>query len=281
MNECARYSEYISRLIDNDLNESESEELNKHICSCDECRSLYNAFTEVSSFISDDLDDVPEGFSENVMTSIRRASIKPVSPLKKYRKVISLAVSAAAIIAVVASVPNLMFSRSAKSAEFMNTAAPAAVSETYASGTVSNSARFAEKADFTADEAEVCEEALSEPAADINAPAVAYSAAANGSAVFASVMEDSAAQSCATVYTVEGSENCSAVYSFLTNDAYSITDNADSSEITDIFDIDLSDSRSVIHISAADGYIMFTVDDSDELFRCDKTITELTALLFQ
>ena len=64
MKDCEYFGELISRMVDEDLNDNESAELEAHMKSCPECRALYRAFMSVSDAIGDNLEDVPEGMTE-------------------------------------------------------------------------------------------------------------------------------------------------------------------------------------------------------------------------
>jgi len=97
---CNKYEDLISRLIDNELSDSERGELNDHIMHCEACRALYAAFSDISAIIESDLADVPADLTSNIMAEIRRDNIKAVPAVRKNKKAgtyIALAASIAAI----------------------------------------------------------------------------------------------------------------------------------------------------------------------------------------
>ena len=91
---CEKARELISCLIDGELSEKEQSEVLAHIEICPECRAVYDAFSAVSESLSE-LEEVPEGFSENVMGAIKAPPAKHKTPWVKY---LSLAACLALVI---------------------------------------------------------------------------------------------------------------------------------------------------------------------------------------
>lgn len=108
MKVCDDYSEMISAYVDGELTDEDADALEEHLQACEECRSALNAYREIALAISDDYEEVPEGFAESVMQKINSAE-------KKRRRgrisVITRWACAAACVAIVAIVsprlPNL------------------------------------------------------------------------------------------------------------------------------------------------------------------------------
>lgn len=81
MKSCEKYQEYISELIDGELDTATEEKLLAHIEQCDDCREMYLAFKAVSA--SMDLEDVPENLHEGIMNRVDIA----VKAKRTHRKV--------------------------------------------------------------------------------------------------------------------------------------------------------------------------------------------------
>ena len=76
MENCAVMQEWISRMLDEELNAEEQAALAKHLETCPDCRALYEAFSAVSGALREDLEEPPESLRENVMAEIRREEIR-------------------------------------------------------------------------------------------------------------------------------------------------------------------------------------------------------------
>ena len=70
MSDCDKYTELASRMIDGELDEREQEELRAHISACEDCRRVYEAFSAMSSAMSEGLEEPPEGLARGVMFKI-------------------------------------------------------------------------------------------------------------------------------------------------------------------------------------------------------------------
>ena len=102
---CDGYSEMISAYVDGELTDTETAALEEHLKTCEECRSALNAYREIALAISEDYEEIPEGFAEGVMQRVENAE-------KRCRcgriSVITRWACAAACIAIVVLVsPNL------------------------------------------------------------------------------------------------------------------------------------------------------------------------------
>ena len=86
--------ELISLLIDGELSDAESAGVREHIASCPECRRVYEAFSAVADSLCE-LEDVPEGLHEDIMSGIKR------SEKKRPRLIWLKSLSAAACLALV------------------------------------------------------------------------------------------------------------------------------------------------------------------------------------
>ena len=78
--ECEKYAELISRSIDGDLSSAEEEELNRHLESCADCRSLLKDLKDIRGF-GFELSEPPDGLKEKIMAKIKhekaRTRFKP------------------------------------------------------------------------------------------------------------------------------------------------------------------------------------------------------------
>ena len=69
MNDCEKYIELMSQMLDGELSEEQTSELRAHIASCEDCRKAFDAFTSVSEALSDELCEPPEMLAKGVMLS--------------------------------------------------------------------------------------------------------------------------------------------------------------------------------------------------------------------
>lgn len=78
MKNCEGYQEWISRLLDGDLSESEEEELRSHMETCLNCAAVYAAFSSLSEALSGDLAEPPARLREKVMADVRREKLRVI-----------------------------------------------------------------------------------------------------------------------------------------------------------------------------------------------------------
>ena len=71
MNDCEKYTELMSLMLDGELSAEQTSELRAHIASCENCRKVFDAFTSVSEALSEDLAEPPEMLAKGVMFKIR------------------------------------------------------------------------------------------------------------------------------------------------------------------------------------------------------------------
>lgn len=71
MNDCEKYMELMSQMLDGELPAEQAEALRTHIETCPECRRVYGAFQNVSEALSGELAEPPEMLSKGVMFKIR------------------------------------------------------------------------------------------------------------------------------------------------------------------------------------------------------------------
>lgn len=88
MNDCLKFENLISELIDNELDETEKIEVLEHIKTCKTCETMYNDFLAISLMMAETA-PVPEHFSENVMEKVaeidttKKPNLKLEKPAKK------------------------------------------------------------------------------------------------------------------------------------------------------------------------------------------------------
>lgn len=70
MESCREYIEKISAMIDGELDDLEKAKLLSHIDSCPECKSAYDAFSFISSAISNELNEPPKALAASIMKKI-------------------------------------------------------------------------------------------------------------------------------------------------------------------------------------------------------------------
>ena len=128
---CEKYPEMISAYIDGELSEEEKAELEAHLNICEDCRSAFEIYREISEGIALDLEEPPEDFADNVMSRIA------AEEGKKRRRVIRSFVGVAACAAIILlAMPLAIGTMKAGSAETNafteeNSMADCAMPETY------------------------------------------------------------------------------------------------------------------------------------------------------
>jgi|GEM_PF-1872488 len=70
MSDCSRYIEQISAMVDGELSEEQESELRTHMEGCEDCKRVYDAFSEISEVFSGELEAPPEMLAEGVMYKI-------------------------------------------------------------------------------------------------------------------------------------------------------------------------------------------------------------------
>lgn len=92
---CNEIRELISSMLDNELTAEDSAVVTEHLAECSECMRVFEAFHAISVSM-EELEDVPDGFTEAVMHRINTPA-----PVKKRRPAIIRLASLAACLALV------------------------------------------------------------------------------------------------------------------------------------------------------------------------------------
>lgn len=115
MSDCLHYVELISEYIDGRLSQNEVNELMVHIEKCEQCRNRLEMMKLLASEMSDMEEDVPEGFTNSVMTKIKREKKNPLLRVISSRSFVA-ATAAAALFVVSIGVLSTTQGRKADSA---------------------------------------------------------------------------------------------------------------------------------------------------------------------
>lgn len=121
MDNCAKYQEMISALLDDELSPAEREALHAHMGSCPDCRRMYDAFAAISG--AEELEEAPEGMLSGAMFRIRNPAPRKKKPVLWRR----YAAAAACLVLVIFGATRLDFRMGANSAASADCAAPAAM----------------------------------------------------------------------------------------------------------------------------------------------------------
>lgn len=71
MADCEKYIEMICGLADGELTAEQEAELRAHLDACQDCKRLYDAVTNISGALSEDLVEPPEALAQGIMFKIR------------------------------------------------------------------------------------------------------------------------------------------------------------------------------------------------------------------
>lgn len=125
MNECEKYREMISAMLDGELDNAGSERLIKHMSSCAECRELYDMLSAVSDSDVWKLPETPEGLHGRIMSGVKTAAAdgRRRTRMRWARPAAVAAACLVVIAAVVLGVPRL--NREGDGAAIMNSTASA------------------------------------------------------------------------------------------------------------------------------------------------------------
>ena len=98
---CNEIRELISCMLDDQLSAEDSAIVAEHLAECPECMRVFEAFHTISITL-EELEDVPAGFTEDVMNRIHQSNIKPI-PKKRPIRIFRTAgmVATAACVALV------------------------------------------------------------------------------------------------------------------------------------------------------------------------------------
>ena len=119
MNDCEKYQELISRMLDDDLSREERDDLAEHVRRCPDCAAVYVAFRSLSESIGGELDEVPHELHEKIMSDARRENLrlknKSATANRRWHYVLTAAACLVLVVAAGLSLPKLL-SRSADQA---------------------------------------------------------------------------------------------------------------------------------------------------------------------
>ena len=101
MNDCERYEQMISALIDGQLEPEEEAEVRAHMESCPDCAAMYEAFVLVGAAIREQ--DVPDTLHEGIMAKVRAAE-KARNTQNKIVRLRPILAAAACLIVLVGTV---------------------------------------------------------------------------------------------------------------------------------------------------------------------------------
>ena len=107
MKSCQEVQELISCLIDGELDEAQQRDVERHIASCEECRSMAEAFRAVSQTIADDRESPDARLHETIMADVRREALRRRQAPKRARSLLALAACAALVILAAANLPRM------------------------------------------------------------------------------------------------------------------------------------------------------------------------------
>ena len=126
MNGCSRYQEMISRMLDDDLSQSEKNELAAHVKRCPDCAAVYVAFRSLSESLSEDLVEPSPDLHEKIMADVRREAVRTRNSAQHHHRRWHTVMTAAAclllVVAAAMSFPKIVGRKDAAQA-------PAAVSQ--------------------------------------------------------------------------------------------------------------------------------------------------------
>lgn len=108
MNECEKYREMMSAMLDGELDAGENERLIAHLSLCAECRELYELISSVSGSEVWELPEVPEGLHEHIMSGVKAAAAEKKKRARVVRlRPIAVAACLVVIVGVIFGVPRV------------------------------------------------------------------------------------------------------------------------------------------------------------------------------
>ncbi len=103
MSECDKYQEMMSQMLDGELEETARADLAEYLKTCRDCAALYAAFSGISETVAADLEEPPEGLSENIMSGLRRAQIQKNNSRRRSKHLKTILAAAACFGVVIAA----------------------------------------------------------------------------------------------------------------------------------------------------------------------------------
>lgn len=127
MNECEKYQEMISAMLDGELGGVEHEQLIAHMSSCAECRELYELLSAVTGSGLWELPEAPEGLHEHIMSGVKAAAAekKKQGLSRRLRPWMATAACLVLIAGVIFGVPRFFRMGSSGTPSVMNSTAAA------------------------------------------------------------------------------------------------------------------------------------------------------------
>ena len=112
MTECGTYQALISRMIDDDLDDTERAALGEHVKRCPDCAAVYVAFRSLSENLSDDLVELPAVLHRSIMREVRQSrvrgfSLRRIPAHKRWGSLLAAAACLILIVGVGLSLPRL------------------------------------------------------------------------------------------------------------------------------------------------------------------------------
>jgi hypothetical protein len=136
MSSCEKYQELISAMLDGELSTEKTVELSVHLAKCPECRAVYEAFSAISEANAADMQELPAGLHDRIMTGVRAGAKGKKRGIMTYlRPYVSAAACVAVIIAAVLAVRSTGILGGAGSSAPMAKEAAASEAYSYASDT--------------------------------------------------------------------------------------------------------------------------------------------------
>lgn len=121
MSECEKYQELISALLDSELSGAESAALAEHLKVCPDCAAMHQAFSALSTTLSESLEAPPAALHENIMAGVRRESVKHANLhriSKPVKNILALAACSAIVIGSVFGLAPMFRASSAAPAQY-------------------------------------------------------------------------------------------------------------------------------------------------------------------
>ena len=101
MNECEKYQEMISAMLDGELTEAEKADVMAHIAVCGECSAMYAAFSAIGGAM--EADDVPDTLHHGIMQKVNAAA-KAKQTQRKIIRLRPILTAAACLVVIVGTV---------------------------------------------------------------------------------------------------------------------------------------------------------------------------------
>lgn len=109
MNECEKYREMISAMLDGELDHADNERLIKHMSSCAECREMYELLSAVTGSDVWRLPEAPKDLHANIMSGVKNAADedKRRTRMNRSRSWLAAAACLVVVVAVILGIPRI------------------------------------------------------------------------------------------------------------------------------------------------------------------------------